>query len=365
MSSLSLSRIPRPYQFALLAVLLVAALWFLVVQKMVSSSSSETTSPALHAPTNVHRAPGATTAHHPAALTPAHPAGKTAKPASATASHSAAATSKHAAAASHPVVRTTHVVVTPKRTTPPSGAGKQTTVVKEIESELGENKVVLALFWNPAAHLDQYVRGQLKLAGQISSGTVSVHYAQASQVAEFGKYTQKVLINETPTILLITPGGQVTTLAGFNEVKSIEQAISEVANPFAAVPESALFAYRQKVAKVCAPVQARMRNFLPTAFNPHSSEKSVQSALHVMLAEEARLIATLRTMSTPAGTDRVLFAKDVAAAEHMFAQLRSILTGMVGAVRQHNSAALASDISQLTQVSGGGYEVVAAVCPVA
>ncbi len=368
MSSLSLSRIPRPYQFALLAVLIVAVLWFAVLHNMVSSSSSESTQTTPPPPTSVHSA-------HRAALPPAsvhHPASETAKGAahtapSVTATHRAAGTTRHAATATATHASAAHAATragtAAKTKTPPApGASSHTTIVKEIESQLHENKVVMALFWDPKASLDQFVRGQLKIVGQVSSGTLAVHYAEAKQVAEFGPYTQKVLINETPTILIIKPGGATSTLTGFNDVRSIDQAIAEAANPFASVSEDALTSYRQSVARVCAPVESRFRS-LASAFSSTSSPQTVEHTVQRVFAEEAQLIATIRKLPTPAGTDAVLFQKDVRAAEHLFTQLRGIFTRLLTDVRARNTSAAIADLKQLSHVSGGGYEVVAAICP--
>ena len=365
MSSLSLSRIPRPYQFALLAVLLVAALWFLVVQKMVSSSSSESTTPATHAPTIVHHGVTGLIHHGPTgAVAITHRHTTVVKTAAPSVHHGVSgAAGSQGALAAHPAASTHAATAAGTAAKPASSGPAKSSVVKEIESESAENKIALVLFWNPAASVDRFVHGELKFAGQISSGTVAVHYAPASQVAEYGKYTQKVLINETPTILMVTPGGQATTLAGFNDFRSIEQAISEAANPFAGVSEAALFAYRQKVATACAPVTNRLRNFLPTAFNPSSSEKYVQSSLHAILGQNAALLTTLRTMPTPAGADVALFQKDVKASEHLFAQESVILTQMLTAARHRNKAAFLAAIHQVEHVSGGGYQIIADVCP--
>ena len=259
MSSLSLSRIPRLYQFALLAVLLVAALWFLVLHKMVTSSSSETPAPAVHAPTNVHRvappptaAPGAhhagaasapaTHAHAPAASPTHAPAGASAKHAAAsaksqsastgaqhkpaTATHAPAAAATHAAATTHPPAAATGTGVT----------GSTTPIVKTIDSQLAANQIVLVLFWQPSSSTDKFVQHELVAAGHLFGNHVALHEALASQVTEFGTYTQKALINETPTIMMITPVKAVTTLPGYTTSASIAQAIEEAGGKRSSAP---------------------------------------------------------------------------------------------------------------------------------
>jgi hypothetical protein len=267
MSSLSLSRIPRPYQFALLAVLVVAALWFLVLQKMVNSSSSETPAPAVHPPTNVHRvapppsaapgahhaaAPGAPATHAKApATSPTHaPAGASAKHAAAAAkSQSASANAQHKpAAAAAPAAAATHAAATthaPAASTVNESAGatgstgvtgSTTPIVNTINGQLAANQIVLVLFWQPGSTTDQFVQRELVAAGHLFGNHVAVHEALASQVTEFGVYTQKVLINETPTIMMITPVKAVTTLAGYTTSPSIATAIEEAGGKRSSTP---------------------------------------------------------------------------------------------------------------------------------
>lgn len=274
MSSLSLSRIPRLYQFALLAVLVVAALWFLVLRNMVSSSSSETPAPAVHPPTNVHRlapppttAPGAhhaaagsapaTQAHAPA-TSPTHaPAGASAKHAAAsaksqsastgaahkpaTATHAPAATATHAAATTHAPAAATAKPAAPAAagagTAKGTGVtGSTTPIVNTIDAQLAAKQIVLVLFWQPGSSTDQFVQRELVAAGHLFGNHVALHDALASQVTEFGTYTQKALISETPTIMMITPAKAETTLPGYTTSASIAQAIEEAGGKRSSAP---------------------------------------------------------------------------------------------------------------------------------
>jgi hypothetical protein len=255
MSSLSLSRIPRPYQFALLAVLLVGALWFAVLHKMVNSSS-ETAPPPAHAPTSVHRAAGAagaTAAHHAGSATAplapgTHPApaatsthrvtaAPAPKPAPATthaaAAAAAAATAHHAAVTTHhAAVTTKHVTAIVPKKSAPAATGAHPVVpgpapVQAIEQELAAHKLAIVLFWSPGSTTSAFVKSELGVAAHGFGGNVAVHYALPSQVSEYGTFTRKQLITETPTIMLIASAEHVTTLPGYNDAASISQAIEE------------------------------------------------------------------------------------------------------------------------------------------
>ncbi len=284
MSSLSLSRLPRPYQFAILAVLLVAVLWVAVLHSLISSSSStsEATAPVTHptlvlhrpapvkaapvtpshpavaAPTHhavtkaTHHASAVPTRHHPvaapttrhstsapvvhhaaAAVPVTHPKTPTAvvhhtSPVTVV-HHTAPAVTHNAAAPSHPAsaTATKPATVTPTPTAVTPSTSHAAGVSGEIESQLSAGKMVLVLFWEPKSKVDQYVQQQVASAAGVLHTRVDVHYALPTQVGELGTWTHKILIAETPTILMITPSGQVSAVAGFTDAPSIEQTVDQ------------------------------------------------------------------------------------------------------------------------------------------
>jgi hypothetical protein len=286
MSSLSLSRIPRRFQVALLAVVVFAVLWVAVLHKAGSGASNESAPPAsTHAATQPgvagragHGAAarhgsaaagrGAASASHARARSPARAARASRGTAIAAAAHHGAsaaqrsqgvagqATQRGAPAGggtSHAASRTgtssprtaassrtgappgAGAVAAPRAPTAPAtraaagrtGGAGSSSVLKTLESELGEGKVVLVLFWNPQAVTDQFVQRELQAASHSLGRGVAVQYARASQVGEYGEFAKKVLITETPTILVITPEKQVSALEGFNEAESIKRAVEE------------------------------------------------------------------------------------------------------------------------------------------
>jgi hypothetical protein len=250
------------YQFALLAVLVVAALWFFVLRDKVSSSSSETQAPAVHAPTNVHRAvpPAAAApgAHHAAGastpaqraarahagvaathpgVAPTHPAAAQRAHQQASPAHAPAASATHTAApATHHAVVTTHAPAAPAATKGAGATSSTTPVVKSIEGQLAANKIVLVLFWDPRASTDQFVQRELASAARMFGGGVAVYRALANQVTDFGTFTQKALVTETPTILMITPSKQETAYAGYNTSSAIAQSVEEAGGKRSAAP---------------------------------------------------------------------------------------------------------------------------------
>jgi hypothetical protein len=96
-----------------------------------------------------------------------------------------------------------------------------------VEGALKRGQLVTLLFWNPKGIVDRTVHRELQSVGRSSSGKVAVFAAGASQVGSFGSFTKAVQVNQTPTIVIVTPRGQAQTLTGLADVFSIEQAIGE------------------------------------------------------------------------------------------------------------------------------------------
>jgi hypothetical protein len=282
-----MAQISRPFQIALVVVVLLAGVWLFVLHgssntadtntnasssPVVTSSVAPSKAPVKHhsAPDKAHHAAvtkasahsprkGHATAVHAAAKshTPAHttrPAHRTAAapaashPSSAKtpATHKgapASATATHAASAS-----TTHKTSTPQHK---SSAFVTPTGQKEVEAELKQGKIVVLLFWNPKGSDDVVVHNELQLLLKLHSAArsakakanefrhaekffgleldkqIAVHEAHANQVSSYGSITRSDQIYGTPTMLVINPKGQAITLTGIIDAYSIEQAIEE------------------------------------------------------------------------------------------------------------------------------------------
>jgi hypothetical protein len=96
-----------------------------------------------------------------------------------------------------------------------------------VEHELAQNKTVVILFWSPRGSEDAAVRQQVPIAAHALGRSVAVHYALPHQVTQYGKITNSVQVNQTPTILIVNKRGQTTTLTGLTDAFAIEQAVGE------------------------------------------------------------------------------------------------------------------------------------------
>jgi hypothetical protein len=265
-----MTQISRPFQIALLAMVVLAGVWFFALQGHSSSGgSSSTPAPAPSAPTAAAPAKGAgaaTPIYHGAApgveglsraIANAHKAVATseqnakqlAEKSASASNQSPTATSTPTATTKAPVTvhkvtvhtvnkqaTTTHkVTVVKATTTPAAGANSTATALPKmqvvVEGELKQGKIVAILFWNPKASVDVSVQKELQSVGRSLGGKIAVHDAPASQVGSFGTITHSIQVYQTPTILLLSKTGQTTTVAGLTDKFALKQAIAEVQHP--------------------------------------------------------------------------------------------------------------------------------------
>jgi hypothetical protein len=280
-----MAQLSRPYQIALGALVLLAAVWLLALRPH-SSSTTGSGSPAV-APSpspaatgavvhgsapgveglakDVAKAHGAVTTSQqnakqleeksaqvsggsPSSASTAKasaPASSSAVSSAATTTASKGAAASNSATASKPLHKAASA--------PAAGAGSAIpSNQRSVEAELKQGKIVLLLFWSPKGADDVLVQKELKLLANIHGKAqkvsaaerpllervdkffalelnkkIAVHYASASQVTSFGSITHGVQVYGTPTILVLNRQGQVTTLTGFTDAYAIEQAIEE------------------------------------------------------------------------------------------------------------------------------------------
>jgi hypothetical protein len=261
-----MAQISRPFQIALVALLALAMLmatWFMVLHRSSGTASSGTSSPSAASspsgssaaasastPQRVARPPRSGAAHDSRATavggTPA--AGSVHRVAGAvrTHPHASAGASASLSAAARPHTRThasagaassTASKATPvtARRTPPTRRGSAAaapshstpTLQSVVAGELKQGRVVLLLFWNPHSTDDVAVDGQLQAVAHKLGRRVAVHTAYASQVNSFGSITRDIQVYQTPTLLIVNPHGQVTTMTGYTDAFAIEQTIAE------------------------------------------------------------------------------------------------------------------------------------------
>jgi hypothetical protein len=237
----AMAQLSRPFQIALVAVVLLAGVWLFALQ-----GRSTTTGGAGSSATISPSAPAAPVAHKPARTTSkaasSHTSSTRAAPGSASHKVSTSATHAPVHRAAKTVTKTaTHApakAVTEAPTTtvtkaPTSTAHKVAsapaaatlTGQHAVEADLARGDVVVLLFWNPSGTDDVTVHKAVQAVKSVRR--VAVQEAAASQVASFGSVTRGVQVYATPTIFVIGAHRQAIVLTGVQDAFSVEQAIAE------------------------------------------------------------------------------------------------------------------------------------------
>jgi hypothetical protein len=240
-----MTQISRPFQIVLAVFALFVAVWFVALRAHNSntgggsgSSASGSSAPVTQtasapAKAKVKAIATSTHSHHGATTTRAVTVTHSATTHAGRPTSTAAVTVKHAVktgAGTTTVVHTTVVKHTAAKKVAPAktkaSAGVPSMQIA-VEHELQQNKTVLILFWNPKGADDNAVHRELPAVQHKLGGKVAVHYASAGQVGAYGTITHAVQVTQTPTLLIVNPHGQTTTLTGLTDAFSIEQSISE------------------------------------------------------------------------------------------------------------------------------------------
>jgi hypothetical protein len=168
------------------------------------------------------------------AINAAHRAVSTADHASAAAGGSAAPAvttpvAKTAAAVAHPAAKPATAAVAPAATKPapvvtvthsvPASASQLT-----VSGALAAKRVIAILFYNPAAADDLAVKRELAQIPTHGGGVVKLA-VPLSQLSRYGAIVNAVPVDQSPTLVLIDPTHEATTIVGFADGFEIAQRI--------------------------------------------------------------------------------------------------------------------------------------------
>lgn len=255
-----MAQLSRPYQVALGAICVLAAVWFVALRGHSSSSGGGSSVPAPQpaAPAKA-AAPSSSSPSAPgvAGLTRAIEKARGAvreselnakqlqqKSAEASSPSSKRSPSVGSTGGTRPSPSPTHPGSAATRTSPsaphprsahpaPAPAGAPARQVR-VEGELKQGHTVVVLFWNPRGAEDRAVRFQLQGLREIErifhvpqNQRYVLEEAAAKEVGSFGTFTRAVQVLQTPTILIILPNGKTTTITGLTDAYAIAQAISD------------------------------------------------------------------------------------------------------------------------------------------
>jgi len=262
-----MAQLSRPYQIALVALALLAAVWLLALRGHSSGGSGKSAAtPAPHpaqssspgAPYTpykgsapgvagltraIQKAKGAVAQSERNAKQLGDKSAQASNPSAGQQSSGSAGATRHGA--SRHVTR--HKVAT--HATATSGLPANQVVV---ERELKRGFSAAILFWSPKAADDVAVHRELQrlLAAQrhdpaarkagrelgdasvvvATSGSkakVAVHMSLAGKVASYGSFTRAIQVYQTPTLLIVNPKGRAVAITGITDAFAIEQTLDE------------------------------------------------------------------------------------------------------------------------------------------
>jgi len=262
---LAMVQLSRPFQAVLAAVALFALVWFVALHRPGSTSTGSGSSsgssaqsggapsasrPTGHpvsashsaAPSHAAKSSHAAVAAH--AKSAAQHAAAHAQTATHTDSHTrttahtgaaahsggTAARTQHAASRAHSTVHTgttTHKAPSTTHKAPSTGHAGTSSEAATVAADLEHGKTVMLLFWNPRASNDVAVHRQVGAVAHKLGRSVAAFSARASQVGQFGSITRDVQVYQTPTLLIVNPKRQVTTVTGLTDAYALEQTIRE------------------------------------------------------------------------------------------------------------------------------------------
>ncbi|HWE33748.1 MAG TPA: hypothetical protein VG410_09695 [Solirubrobacteraceae bacterium] len=219
----------RPLIGLLVGTVAFFALWLVALKPSSSSNGSSQAlgryQNAINAAHNVVKASNGAAAAHggnvaTSSAAPAHPATAPAAPGTAANAASAAVTAGAAK-------RSNSQPHAPKA--PAKGAVTHTgaTRLSIVDGALRHHRVIVMLFYNPAAADDRAVKQELaSVPGR--NGRVVKLAVPISEVSDYLVVTNQVNVTQSPTLVLINRAAQASTIVGFADTLEIVQRVDDV-----------------------------------------------------------------------------------------------------------------------------------------
>ncbi|HEU4975963.1 MAG TPA: hypothetical protein VFT50_12795 [Baekduia sp.] len=208
-----MDQVSRPFQIALVAVVLLAGMWFTVLRPKSDSGSTAPVAPGTAGlSTAVDKANGASAASDAANAAVESATGDAAAP-------SADATS---AAAPAKAANAPGKAAKPAAAKP---AGPATDPSTKLLAKLGHGKTVVLLFRGKGA--DDHAAGVAVRRATRGDHRVAVASAPIGKVGDYQAITSGVDVLTSPTILVIDKNRQAIALTGYVDQRNVSQAIGD------------------------------------------------------------------------------------------------------------------------------------------
>jgi hypothetical protein len=243
-----------PFRIALVALVVVGAVWFVALRPKSGSEASPATTPApgvTGLANDVSKAKGAVDASS---------AGAAKTEAAANAVGGSGTATKSTAAKPAAPAKTAKPAAKPKAAAKPAPKPAKPGLADDaapgdpsrpLLADIDAGKVVVVLFWNKNGSDDRATRSALRAIDRHHGKVV----ATAIPVSDVGKYeaiTRGAQINESPTVLVIGAGGKARAITGYTEANEIDQAVSDMGGKgFEAKKAFALTGFSKVADDVC------------------------------------------------------------------------------------------------------------------
>jgi hypothetical protein len=210
-------KLSLPYRIGLVALLVVAGLWFAVLRpKPTTQSTPASTAPGVTGLANdVNKAKGAADASNRGSA------------ATDTAANAVGGSGGATAPSSVAGVPGTH----PKPGKAPGPALADDAVAgdpsRSVLSAVDAGKVAVLLFWNRKSSDDRATRRALRDVGR-HHGKVITRAIPISQVGKYEAITRGAQILESPTVLVIGAGGKARSITGYTQASEIDDLVDLV-----------------------------------------------------------------------------------------------------------------------------------------
>ncbi len=223
-----MQQISPPLRIALIAIVLLGALWFTVLRPKPDTSAD---APLPQAPGVTGLATATQKAQSAVGTADRAAAGEQATGADATDAAAAAKAKAAAAAAAAKKAATVTVTKTPAGTTVTKTTKKATTKkapanpAAPLLTALGQNKVVVILFRNTSSD-SAAVSTMVRSIGKRKK--VVARLVSIKDVGDYKTFTADTPIQQAPTIMVIGPTKNVKLIVGFTSVGELAQAVADV-----------------------------------------------------------------------------------------------------------------------------------------
>lgn len=359
-----MEQLSLPYRIALGAIVVFAALYFLVLKKDDSGSPAPAPVASVAAPANTTSGPtapgvkGLSTAVEKAkgaAATQTKSDAAVQAATGGTTSTGTTATTSPAAPATATAPATAAGITTPGPAAKPAATTKARSSEdpsKPILAELSRGHTAIVLFAGSSASDDQAVRAAVRRANT-RGGKVDVHVVPIAKVGAYEAITRGVTVLQSPTTLVIGPKKTARTIVGFTTTAEIDQLAADVGGFNLAAATSRTPAekrYDRAVTKSCG---TGINNANATAGSIADGESFV--------GDVDRLAARISSLQAPAS--RKGFQKRfVANLKALAGDLSSVLAARKSGDQAGIDAATAKVVSSLQLVDDEADNAGYAVC---